>query len=382
MENIKSYYDSLKFCADLLDMIFKFYPEGVVCKDADLRYISVNNSYCKMFSVQSQSDILFADKNQFLSEQNIKLVHDADCEIRQNLYPLNYILNVNSRILSITSSPIIKESGFVGIISCVKDITQEEKLKESFVNKHFQYINSEKQLQFQRETFVASIGHDLKNPTIAQIRGLELMLKGAFGKLSGEQSELLGMILDSCRYMNGMLSSLLSTYRNYGGAIKLNFAEFSFTDLLNECISEMVYVARDKNLNIRTNVDGANSVYADRVQIKRVVMNLLSNAIKYAFKDTDLILSVCCDSVNLCFEFENKSPYIPEEKQKTVFARYVSYAGMHKELGVGLGLYASKKIVESHHGEIYLMSFKDDRNIFGFKIPLKQMIDCETEVVF
>ena len=64
----------------------------------------------------------------------------------------------------------------------IKDITQEEAMKESFVNKHFEYINTEKNLQTQRETFVASIGHDLKNPTLAQIRSLELLLNGVFGK--------------------------------------------------------------------------------------------------------------------------------------------------------------------------------------------------------
>jgi len=382
MENIKSYYSSLDLDTNLLDMIFKFYPEGIACKDSTLKYLFINQSYCKIFSVTNSLDILAAEQNKFLSKQNIKLIHDADEEIRKNLYPLNYVLNTNrDKIISITSSPITKDSEFIGIISCVKDITQEEHLKEGFVKRHFQHINNEKNLQAQRETFVASIGHDLKNPTIAQIRSLELMLNGTFGKLTGEQSELLNMILDSCRYMNGMLSSLLATYRNYGGAVKLHFEEFSMSYLVNECISEMMYVARDKNLTIKSNFENENTVYADRVQIKRVVMNLLSNAIKYAYKNTDLVISVHNDFENVNFQFENKSPYIPEEKQKTIFARYVSYAGIHKELGIGLGLYASKKIIESHHGEIYVKSYKDDRNIFGFRIPVKQKNNCVKEVL-
>ena len=108
----------------------------------------------------------------------------------------------------------------------------------------FESIDSERKLQTQRETFVASLGHDLKNPTIAQIRSLELLLKGSFGELSNEQKELLEMVLDSCRYMNGMLATLLATYRNYGGAIKLNFENFSFSELLQECVTEMLYVAK------------------------------------------------------------------------------------------------------------------------------------------
>ena len=90
--------------------------------------------------------------------------------------------------------------------------------------------------------------------------------------------------------------------------------------------------------------------YAFSVSSPTFIMNLLSNAIKYAFKNTDIKLSVYNDNEIIGFEFENKSPYIPENRQKTIFARYVSYAGVHKELGIGLGLYASKKIIESHNG--------------------------------
>ena len=38
-------------------------------------------------------------------------------------------------------------------------------------------------------------------------------------------------------------------------------------------------------------------------------------------------------------------------------------------MGIGLGLYASQKIVESHDGQIFVKSFKNEKNIFGFKIP-------------
>ncbi len=381
MESIKSYYSSLNGYTELLDTIFKFYPDGIVCKDSDLHYTNINDAYLNIFSIENDNLLLNKRVNTFLSKQNFRLINDADNEILKTCYPKNYILNaVNDKILNITSSPIVKNGNPVGIITCVKDITQEENLKEEFVNKHFQHINAEKHLQTQRETFVASISHDLKNPTLAQIRGLELLLKGSFGLLSDEQREIIGMILDSCRYMSGMLSSLLSTYRNYGGAIKLVFSKFSLAELVQECVTEMVYVARDKNIDIKLSLCEKSMVFADRVQIKRVIMNLISNGIKYAYKNTVLKLSVNNNADGVIFEFENKSSYIPEEKQKTIFARYVSYAGMHKELGIGLGLYASKKIVESHGGKIYVKSYKDERNIFGFTIPSKQQSETQKEV--
>ena len=230
--------------------------------------------------------------------------------------------------------------------------------------------DDESSIQKQRETFVASLSHDLKNPTIAQIRALELFLKGDFGKIQPHQREIIEMILDSCKYMNAMLGSLLATYRNEKGTIKLSSEKVSISDLAAECVDEMVYLAKDKGIKINIiNNAKIDIVYGDKIQIKRVIINLLSNGIKYAFKNTDLIIKIYNENNFTCFMFENHSPYIPTDKQQKIFARYISFAQAHKEFGIGLGLYASKKIVEAHDGTIFVKSFKDDRNIFGFKIP-------------
>lgn len=223
-------------------------------------------------------------------------------------------------------------------------------------------------IQRQRETFITSLSHDLKNPTIAQIRAIELILKGKFGKVLPEQREVMEMVLDSCKYMNAMLCSILTTYRTEKGTINLNSEKVSIADLAVECADEMVYLAKDKGVEISLeNHAQKETVWGDAVQLRRVVMNLLTNSIKYAYPDTKLLVQVYNESNYTCFSFENKSPYLPPDKQEKIFARYISFSKTHS--GIGLGLYASKKIVEAHNGIMFLQSFKDERNIFGFKIP-------------
>ena len=383
MENIEEYYNEIKTTSFDLETIFKFCPDGIVCKDSDLNYINANKNYIKSFSFNDFKSICGRKTNPYLSKNIMKLISDADEEVKNSLSPINYVLNLeNNKLLNVTTFPILFNNIFSGLISIIRDITQEEAMKEDFVNKHFEYIDAERNLQTQRETFVASLGHDLKNPTLAQIRGLELLLKGTFGNFNEEQKDILNMILDSCRYMNGMLATLLATYRNYGGAIKLNFENFSFSELLQECVTEMLYVAKDKDIIINNIFENNIFICADKVQIKRVIMNLLSNGIKYAFKNSELKLTTINNNDRLSFEFENNSPFIPEEKQKTLFKQYVSYTGTSKELGIGLGLYASKKIIEAHNGNIFVKSYKEDKNIFGFEIPLTQNMNYIKEVSF
>lgn len=369
---------------NILDMVFNKCPDGIVFKDETFCYRAANSAFCNFCKIDNKDNIIGKKDNIYLPNEIMKLIQDADREVKQSYCPINYVISINSNILlNITTFPILENKIFKGIISIVKDITQEEALKEDFVNKHFEYINSERKLQAQRETFVASLGHDLKNPTIAQIRSLELLLKGSFGSINNEQRELLEMVLDSCRYMNGMLSSLLATYRNYGGVVKLVFEDFSLPDLVNECVTEMIYVAKDKGINIKIineSFDGITK--ADRVQIKRVIMNLLSNGIKYAFPNTTLNLQTYKIKNSICFEFQNESPYIPQEKQKAIFAQYVSFAAAHNELGIGLGLYASKKIIDGHNGKIFVESYKNNRNSFGFRIPVVQKNKPNNEIYF
>ncbi len=475
-QDLNSYY------TNILSVLFKDCPDGIVFKDKDFKYLAANNAFLKFYRIENPKDLIGKKCCKTLSKDNLKLVSEVNSAVEEEKQPISYIMNVEAekgtpKIYNITTTPILDKLEFLGTISIVKDVTHEESVKERFVLKHFQLksllenipmliymqdknlnyiagtkpslnfvnegydafsnihidktkskveddkentyvlennkilvkekevvdykgiphwykiykvpindfnnnvtgiitlannIDAEKQLNTQRETFVASLGHDLKNPTIAQIRGLELLLKGEFGEISLSQRELVEMVLDSCRYMNGMLSTLLATYRNNEGLTKLNYSEFSLPDLVMECVSEMIYVAKDKEVGI--SIDSKlepEIVNADRVQIKRVIMNLLSNGIKYAYKDSILKLSVYKESNKACFCFENSSPYIPEERQKAIFAQYVTYAAAHKELGIGLGLYASKKIIEAHKGKIFVKSFKDNKNVFGFKIPYR-----------
>lgn len=238
------------------------------------------------------------------------------------------------------------------------------------INRASRSISDEANIELQRENFVASVSHDLKNPTIAQIRALELFLKGTFGSIPPKQREIIEMVLDSCKYMNAMLCSLLATYRCEQGTVKLASDEVSISELATECVEEMIYLAKDKGITIVIKNKAADEiVYGDRVQLKRVIMNLISNGIKYAYKNSKLDINVYSENKFTCFNFTNRSPYLNPEKQKKIFARYVTYSQSDNVLGIGLGLYASKKIVEAHGGEIFVQSYTNNITSFGFKIP-------------
>ena len=63
----------------------------------------------------------------------------------------------------------------------------------------------------EKSTYITILSHDLKIPTIAQIRALELLLNGNYGSLNNEQKEILLLILDSCKHLYKVILTLVVT---------------------------------------------------------------------------------------------------------------------------------------------------------------------------
>ena len=232
-------------------------------------------------------------------------------------------------------------------------------------------IDAEKRIQEQRETYIATLSHDLKTPAIAQVRALELLLSGQMGEFNEPQKEMLNLTLDSCHYMYDMVYTLISTCEFESGAVKLNYSKVNMFELLHESINEISNLARKNSINIECILNDKNYwVNADKIELKRVIINLLSNAISYAFSGTIVRVELKSDMNNFEFRVINSSPYIEPEVMLGLFRKYVSHSQKYNKVGIGLGLYLSKKIIEAHGGEIIAESLKTQSNTFGFIIPV------------
>lgn len=233
-------------------------------------------------------------------------------------------------------------------------------------------IDAEKRIQEQRETYIATLSHDLKTPAIAQVRALELLLSGQMGEFNESQKEMLKLTLDSCNYMYDMVYTLLSTCKFESGEVKLNYSSVDMAVLLKESINEISGLAKENSINLDVELSDSNYfVTADKIELKRVVINLLSNAINYAFTGTTVHIYLNIDKNNFEFKVVNSSPYIEPEVMLGLFRKYVSHSEKYNKVGIGLGLYLSKKIIEAHSGEIIAHSSKSQSNTFGFIIPVR-----------
>lgn len=331
-------------------------PLFICLKDLDGKILLANKAYCELVNMKL-NDIIGKKSYELYKEADI--LEKEDLDVIKSKTTLSIDKYVDSVTGKFTWYRIIKVPIFDKFDNVVR-------LAVIFRN-----IDNEKELELRKETFVATLTHDLKTPTIAQIKILDLLLQDTFGPLNNEQKEMIEQIKNSCKYMYDLIFTILDTYMIDNGQIKVKFEKFDVVDVTTKTINELANLAQEKSqrLNLINKLEDPR-IFADKSQIKRVIVNLISNAISYAFKDTDIniIISENEDNFECCVQ--NKAYPIKQEMLENMFVKFKrSENAKFQKTRNGLGLYLSKEIISAHSGEIYATSDEDGICTICFSIP-------------
>lgn len=292
-----------------------------------------------------------------------EIIDKTDKEVIEKKHTVKYTHYVESKRgvgkhLKISKFPLVNTKGKITkIIVCYIDNTLEQNIEKT------------------KNDFIETLTHDLRTPTITQIKALDMLLEGYFGDLKEEQLEIVKQIKDSCLYMNDLIFTILDTYVAEKGQIKLAPSNLNISNLVREITQELKWLSHEKNKTLFVNIDNAsNFICADRLQLKRVIFNLISNAIKYGENDSVIdIIVKDIDKDTIDFQVKNKSKFLKKADLINIFDKYKSKANSKiSKISTGLGLYLAKQIIEKHNGEIYAKCFEESETcIFGFKLPKK-----------
>lgn len=355
----------------LLDSIMDNCQDIISVQNLEYNYISCNRAFLKTLNYFHESEVLGKNIKDILKPETYETILKNLNYVLDMREPISYTYNLESeqgiQIISQLSTPIVENGEITGVLSVARNITNEENLKLKLVDKICELnsiIEQKKHLENQKELFLTTLTHDLKNPVQAQKMSLKMLSDGMFGKLNKEQTDIIKTLLESSSYMNNMLYSILKTYKYDNGIIYLNKDYINVNLLIQNCINEVKALASSKCINIKfKRLIKDELLYADFEQIRRVVENIINNAINYSYKNTELNIKVSSDCDKIIFKFSNKGTPIKDKTK--VFEKY--YTGDALK-GTGLGLYLSRKVIEAHNGIIYVES-DNDLTSFVFEIP-------------
>ena len=111
-------------------------------------------------------------------------------------------------------------------------------------------------------------------------------------------------------------------------------------------------------------------VKANKTLFNELFMNLIGNALMYHTPDKPLIIEIGFMEKNSTFEFyvkDNGIGIAPENLEK-VFIMFKRLNAQSEFKGTGIGLSLCKKIVESHHGKIWVESVIGEGSTFYFSL--------------
>ena len=138
-------------------------------------------------------------------------------------------------------------------------------------------------------------------------------------------------------------------------------------DLLSALGDDLVPLADDHPLNVRVDAD-LPRVVADRASLQHVLMNLVVNATKFSPPDASIDIDVHGQGDDVSISVTDHGPGIPPDKRDRIFEKFVRL--QEGGVGVGLGLFICRALVESMGGRIWADEGPDGGARMSFTLPV------------
>ncbi|WP_374575913.1 ATP-binding protein [Phenylobacterium sp.] len=131
-----------------------------------------------------------------------------------------------------------------------------------------------------KSRFLANMSHEIRTPLNGVAAVAELLAQTG---LDARQREMVGLIVESSRMLEGLLNDVLDFAKIEEGRLTLEAAPFDLTAALTSVLHLFAAKAEDKGLRFVTEIDPETSgrFVGDSLRVRQIVANLVSNAVKF-----------------------------------------------------------------------------------------------------
>jgi signal transduction histidine kinase/Na+/proline symporter len=229
-------------------------------------------------------------------------------------------------------------------------------------------------LDQRKDEFLYTVTHELRTP-LTSIRALaEILADNPDLEIDERQHFQLTIGRESER-LTRLISLVLDLEKFESGQATLDRTAVPVAELVAEALDAVGQLLRDKHITLHVDTpDDLPILYADRDRLMQVLVNLLSNAIKACRADGTGRIAVlawpAAELVLLCVE--DNGCGISPAAQHLIFDKFFQAQNqtIRKPEGTGLGLAITRKIVELHHGRIWVESALEQGARFFVELPL------------
>ncbi len=217
------------------------------------------------------------------------------------------------------------------------------------------------------DDFAYVVSHDLKEPLITIEGYSKIVLIDYKDRLPDEGKQYLASVVQSSTRMKSLIDDLLTLSRV--GRVSETPAVVSVREIINEVLHDFEFTLRERNAVVHV-PEAMPDLRYDATQLSMVFRNLISNAVKFNIKSTpEVTIGVREEPDEFIFSVKDNGIGIAREHFERVFVIFQRLHRSEQYIGTGAGLTIVKKIVERHHGRIWLESVAGEGTTFFFTAP-------------
>jgi signal transduction histidine kinase len=256
-------------------------------------------------------------------------------------------------------------------------------------NKQLGVVNQElalanEQIKLHDETmtdFINIASHELRSPTQSIIGYSELLqLSFEDGKQDDQTKKALEAILRNANRLERLAKDILDVSKIDSHRLTLNKELFNLNEKIKYLVDDITNQIKknssnnsvdNNNIQIIFKSKESNDIFvdADEKKIYQVISNLLVNAVKFTKQGTiSITIGTSTDKREVIVKIKDTGNGIPTHLLPKLFSKFTT----DSPEGIGLGLYISKSIVESHGGRMWAENnnLKGEKGAtFAFSLP-------------
>ncbi len=229
-----------------------------------------------------------------------------------------------------------------------------------------------KELDRLKDEFISTITHELRTP-LTSIRAFSEIMYANPKLPEAQRQEFLGIIIKEAERLTRLINQVLTLQKLESGTVELNLEPVRMQEVIEEAVEAIQPHVQFNKITLKVSrPEMPCYVLGDRDQLVQVLLNLLSNAVKFCNpEDGRIAVRLLVEPDRVRVDVEDNGPGIAPEDQTTIFDKFrqVHTSTGSRPPGTGLGLAIARRIVQHHHGHIWVESEPGQGATFSFTLP-------------
>ncbi|WP_408098642.1 PAS domain-containing protein [Peredibacter sp. HCB2-198] len=301
--------------------------------------------------VKLMDEIYFSGKGLFFPAREIQIISPSGEKI-ESYQDLFY-------------EPIKDENGLTtGILTMAVDVTEQVKALK----------NMEEALKA-RDQFLSIASHELKTPLTSLKLQSQLTLRMLEKNTEipvERQKQQATQQSDLVTKLTRLIDDMLDVSRIRTGKLNLEKSRQEIGDVVREVVFRMGLLFEAAGIPLPViKVTDKLSGHWDRFRLEQVIGNLLTNAIRYG-KGKPIEIRIEKKGSYASVSVTDQGYGVDKKDLERIFGRFERASHSAEVSGLGLGLFISKEIIESHRGRIFVTSTLGHGSTFTFEIPVEE----------